>query len=78
MIKVKELSWFKHPCADLWRAECVVGIIEISGMVSPPVWTFKPYNGDEWEHGTSDSIEEAKEETQAYYDSIILELVTLV
>lgn len=65
---VRALEWFKHPSANMWRAETVLGLYQVAAIVSPASWTFDGYTHAS---GFADGEEAAKAAAQAHYEAAI-------
>lgn len=70
-VQVKALEWVKHPSADLWRATTLVGQYDVSGIVSPAIWQFKPWDNGPWTDGEAADPKAAMARAQADYEARI-------
>lgn len=69
-VRVKPLEFVKHPNANMWRADCPLGVYEIAAIVSP-VWQFKGHIKVE-DALRAATVEDAFTAAQADYDARIL------
>lgn len=56
---VKALEWVKHPTADLWRSETIIGVYQVSSIVSPARWTFDGVSSRDGEAATEPLAKDA-------------------
>lgn len=71
-VVVKELEWVKHPTAEAWRCDTIVGRYQVFAMtVGHASWTMDglPAQGD---GGYENTADEAKAAAQADYEARIL------
>lgn len=75
-VTVKPLVWIKHPSADIWRCDTMIGTYKVFGGM--PSWDFDSATDakDKTSH-TSTSAKLAKAASQADYDARIRSAITI-
>lgn len=68
-VQVKPLEWAKHPTADMWRVDTLIGTYKVFGVFGSPSWDFDGY-ADQTSK-VSESIEAAQSAAQADYEQRI-------
>jgi hypothetical protein len=69
-VTIKSLEWIKHPTANLWRADTIVGLYQVASVVSPATWTLDGLVGAS-ASGDADSEFGAKAACQADFEQRI-------
>lgn len=69
-IAIKPLVWVKHPRADLWRCDTIVGLYQVSSVVSPASWTLDGRSMFA-ATGTADGEQAAKDAVQTDFEARI-------
>lgn len=72
---VKPLEWLKHPKANLWRAECIIGIYQVHAVIPHSEWQFDAFDGIKTT-GESENPSEAKAAAQDDYEARIISALT--
>lgn len=68
-VKVRPLEWVKHPSANIWRAECLLGVYQLYN-IQTPVWLFDGFT-DRVHDKRADSVDAGFAAAQADYESRI-------
>ena len=80
-VKVKPLEWIKHPTAEIWRCDTMIGTYKVFGLGPTPSWDFDGLDDKGialTKTSVSTSADVAKAAAQADYDSRILTAVEAV
>jgi len=75
-VEVKPLEWVKHPSADLWRADSLLGRHQVYAVISQTSWAFDAFDGITQASGDAGSIVAAKAAAQADYETRIRSALT--
>lgn len=67
-VRMKPLEWVKHPSADLWRADSILGRHQAYAVISQISWAFDAFDGITRTSGDASSLSEAKAAAQADYE----------
>lgn len=81
VVKVKPLEWIKHPTAEIWRCDTMIGTYKVFGLGPTPSWDFDGLDDKGiplTKTSVSTSADVAKAAAQADYERRILSAVEAV
>lgn len=70
-VVVEGLKWVKHPTADLWRADNLLGRYQVYAVINIVSWAFDAHDGLTRSSGDAASVDEAKAAAQKDYEARI-------
>ena len=74
-VVMKPLAWVKHPSADIWRVDTIIGTYKVFGTGPSPSWDFDGLT--EKSSHVCKSVEAGFSAAQAHHDANILSCINL-
>ncbi len=72
-MRIKMLTWVKHPKAAFWRAFCMTGVYGVSDVNGIVTWSFDPFDGTQSRVSlTVDDPETGRAAAQTHHETALL------